>query len=266
MFDAVDDPYTHDEGTPTKPREQLEALAKSIRSLNADVLALTEVENRGILEQFVTVFLPDMGYEVVLFEGNDSRGIDVALLSRLPIGNVTSHRHLRFPDANGKPMRYQRDLLEVNIVPPEHRPFDVFVAHLKSKGGEDGGLEIREGEARETRKIFDEILKAKPDAPFVLCGDFNDTIDSEPVKTIIGEGPMGLTPFVRELPDGETISFNQPPFLSMIDFILASPQMAKDYVSHSYHIVVGGSPEKTGSDHNPVKAMFRLEPSGSANP
>jgi endonuclease/exonuclease/phosphatase family metal-dependent hydrolase len=102
------------------------------------------------------------------------------------------------------------------------------------------------------------LLRTNPEARFVVCGDFNDTIDSDPLKTILGSGPAALTPFVRELPP-DTITYNLPPHLSMIDFILASPAMARDYVPRSYQVITGGSPSLTGSDHNPVVARFRLE-------
>jgi len=260
LFDDVDDPYHADAARDAKPRPQLEALAKSIRALDADVLALTEVENRGYLERFVRVFLAGMGYQhVVLYEGNDVRGIDVAVLSRLPVGPVTSYRHLRFPDAGGTMIHYQRDLLRARIEPGEERtPFDVFVVHFKSKGGrDDGGIEIRLPEAKMTRTIFDGILKRDPGAAFVLCGDFNDYIDSDPVKTILGTGPTALAAFVEDLPPDGRVTFNQKPHLSMIDFILASPAMARWYVPKSYRIIPG-SPETTGSDHNPVLARFKI--------
>lgn len=259
LFDAVDDPYTNDQTTAPKPRRELQAIAQSIRDLNADVLGLVEVENRGYLQQFVDVYLADMGYEVVLYEGNDLRGIDVAVLSRLPVGPVTSYRHIRFPDAEGSPIRYQRDLLRVRIEPPAAPPFDVFVVHLKSKGGEEnGGLSIRLGEARQIRRTFDEILTREPDGRFVILGDFNDTFDSEPLQAIVGTGTNALISFIPELPPGETVTYNQAPHLSMIDFILASPAMARAYVPQSYRIITGGSPETTGSDHNPVVARFKL--------
>ncbi len=260
LFDDLDDPYHADSAKDAKPRERLEALARSIRALDADVLALTEVENRGYLERFVRVFLPDMGYQhVVLYEGNDVRGIDVAVVSRLPVGPVTSYRHVRFSDADGNPIRYQRDLLQVRIEPGDGKEaFEVFVVHFKSKGGADnGGIEIRLPEARMTRAIFDRILKQNPDAAFVLCGDLNDYIDSEPLTTILGSGATALTAFVDDLPPDGRVTFNRQPHLSMIDFILASPAMTKRYVRKSYHIIPG-SPETTGSDHNPVAAEFTL--------
>ncbi len=265
LFDTFDDPYANDETTPAKPVPQLEALGRNLHQLNADVLALCEVENRGGLQRFADTYLPDMGYEVVLYEGNDVRGIDVALLSRLPVGPVTSYRHLRFPDRSGKLIQFQRDLLRVRLEPKAGMAFEVFVVHLKSKGGsdqggtdDDPGIEIRVGEARTARGVFDDVLKHNPEARFVLCGDFNDTVDSEPLKTILGTGPTALTSFVSDLPADQRVSYNQPPFLSMIDFILASPAMTRQYVAKSYHIVVGGSPEKSGSDHNAVVARFKM--------
>jgi endonuclease/exonuclease/phosphatase (EEP) superfamily protein YafD len=57
-----------------------------------------------------------------------------------------------------------------------------------------------------------------------------------------------------ELPD----TYNQGRYHSMIDFILCSPAMAKQYVPGSFH-VVPGSPESTGSDHNPVAVEFSLQ-------
>jgi endonuclease/exonuclease/phosphatase family metal-dependent hydrolase len=157
-------------------------------------------------------------------------------------------------------MRFRRDLLEVRINPPGGTPFDVFAVHLKSKGGEDGGsLDVRSAEAREVRAILDERLKRDPNDSFIVCGDFNDTLDSEPVKAILGSGPGQLTNFVKDVPADERVTFNQEPFRSMIDFILASPAMAKRYAARSYRIPTG-SPETTGSDHNAVIARFLTKP------
>lgn len=259
LFDETDDPYTSDEGTPAKPKDQLQPLAATIRQLDADVVALEEVENRGYLERFVTAMLGDMGYEhIVCFEGNDRRGIDCAVLSRLPLGPVTSHRHLRF-DENGRPggdMFFRRDLLEVRIEPPDCPAFTLFVVHLKSKRDGDATEGYRLGEARQARRILDDLLKRDADALFLICGDFNDTFNSAPLKALRGDGDAALVDFVADLPK-DAITYNRGP-KSMIDFIFASPAMAKHYVPKSYH-VIPGSVETTGSDHNPVAAKFNLK-------
>lgn len=258
LFDAEDDPYRDDEGTRTKPRSELERLAATIRRLDADVLALQEVENRFYLERFVRVLLPDMGYRhVVHFEGNDNRGIDCAVLSRLPVGPVTSYRHILFDGPGRRPMRFLRDLLRVRIEPPDAAPFDVFVVHLKSKGSGESSHPIRLAEAQQVRAIVDDLLSHDPRARFVLCGDFNDEWDSPSLLALRGGGDTELKCFWTELPDDNRITYNKAPYRSMIDFILCSPAMSRTYVANSYTILPGDV-ESCGSDHNPVVAVFRI--------
>ncbi len=261
LFDAHDDPYHADEGTDVKPMTELETLAATIRRIDADILALQEVENRPYLERFVTAMLPDLGYEhVVLFEGNDRRGIDVALLSRLPVGPVTSHRHLTFSDGSGELMKFGRDLLRVRIEPKGYTPFDVFVVHFKSKrGGAVHTERYRVGESEQTRRVLTQILEKDKNALFLICGDFNDTWDSKPMKVLRGEGAHALRDFLSELPEG-TRSYNRMQTPQIIDFILASPAMGKLYVDKSYTILEG-TVESLGSDHNPVVAQFKLKAS-----
>lgn len=265
MFDVYDDPYTADESTPPKPRSELEHLAQSIRELNADVLALVEVENRPVLERFVRTFLADMGYDdVILFEGNDERGIDCAILSRLPVGPVTSYRHVRFGMPGGGTTRFRRDLLRARIEPEGGAAFDMFVVHLKSKRGESGDSSAtRMAEAGEVRSVCDELLKADAGARFVVCGDFNDTWESDPLRKIRGSGAGELKSFFVEIPEAARITYNREPHRSMIDFVLCSPAMAASYVQGSFHLR-DGSIETTGSDHNPVVAEFRTGSSATA--
>ncbi|GMU32141.1 MAG: endonuclease/exonuclease/phosphatase family protein [Planctomycetia bacterium] len=258
LFDEYDDPYHADEGTPAKPKAELERLAATIRKVNADVIALEEIENRGYLERFNAAMLADLGYQhVVCFDSNDRRGIDCAILSRLPVGPVTSYRHLQFSDGSGGQMSFSRDLLRARIEPPDCKAFDLFVIHYKSKrGGAAQTEKARVAECTKTREIFDEILKDDPKAMFLICGDFNDTFDSKPLKVLRGAGATALVDFTKELPE-KASSYNRMRNDSVIDFILASPAMAKTHVVGSYKIIPG-TVETAGSDHNPVVTQFKL--------
>lgn len=259
LFDDQDDPYHGDEKTGTKLRKDLILLAESIRQVDADILVLQEVENRGYLELFNRALLADLGYQhVVLTEGNDRRGIDVAILSRLPVGPVISYRHLRFPDTNGKEMSFSRDLLHAHIMPDKGPPLHVLAVHFKSQYGGKKADAIRTGEAQAVRGVLDDILKSDPQAHILLCGDFNDTIDSVPLQTILGGGKTEMTSFFSDVPEKERVTYNKEPYRSMIDFIFASPAMAKLYEKGSYEILPGG-PARTGSDHNAVIARFQLQ-------
>lgn len=261
LFDDADDPYSLDEMMSPKPRPQMEHVAKTIRELNADVLALEEVENRGILERFIEVFLPEMGYEhVVLFEGNEVRGIDVALISRLPLGTVTSHRHRDFSDGSGGSTRFERDLLQVQVEPPGMKPFEVWVLHLKSSyEGKEYAEPIRRAEGAEVRKQLDKRLAADPKARIIVCGDLNDTPDSATLGVIMGNGATGMKSFHTDLAEDQRVTYNKEPFRTMIDFLLVSPDLAGSYVNGSFKIIPG-SEETSGSDHNPIS--IKLKTSG----
>lgn len=260
LFDDQDDIYHQDEGTPAKPRDEMQRVAESIRKINPDVIAFQEVESRGYLERFIEVFLGDMGYDhVVHFEGNDHRGIDVCLASRLPVGVVRSHRHVLFPGPDGKPTQFERDLLCATIEPPGADPFEVWVVHLKSNfGGREAAEPVRIAEAMQVHKIIDDRLKKEPNLRFAIVGDFNDTFESTTLKSIVGSGGTGLVCTGAKLLEDKQISYNQKPYLTMIDFILASPAMGARYVADSCRIDPG-SPETTGSDHNPVSARFKVK-------
>ena len=255
LFDGHDNPYYSDETTRPKPRQEMEKLAATIQDINADVVSLQEVESRGYLERFNTVFLPDMGYEVVHYSGNDLRSSGLAVLTRIPVGQVVSHRHRRFKDPSGGSRRFSRDLLCVELLHPFAPSFEVWVTHLKSKrGGAEATEPQRMAETGEIRRRLQQKLKTNPNARVLLMGDFNDTLDSNPIKNLLSGGE--LTSFTRELPK-DTVTYTLSPYQSLIDFIFASPQASKALVTGSYK-VVSRSLEESGSDHNAVVADFEF--------
>ena len=163
LFDDVDDPYTNDEGTPAKSREAMEQWAAAIRKINPDVISLQEVENRGYLERFNKIFLADMGYNyVVHFDGNDLRGIDVALLSRAPIGEVTSRRHLPFTGPDGVERGFQRDVPAITVLPKDAEPGDsplfnravLFPTTAETLHGFPGPLRCPPDRSRRSASVF----------------------------------------------------------------------------------------------------------------
>ncbi len=88
--------------------------------------------------------------------------------------------------------------------------------------------------------------------------DFNDTWDSETLKTIVGVGSTALWSATGELGGNLPDTYNRVEYQSMIYFILCSPAMAKIYLKESFRVIPGAT-ETTGSDHNPVSVRFRLE-------
>ncbi len=256
FFDGWDDPYRADEITePAFVNERRrQRLADGIRMLDADVLCLQEIENRFALEEFVRAYLPDSGYETVLVEGNDGRGIDVALLSRLPVESVTSHRHRRFPDADGQEQRFQRDLLRVRIGAPLHA--EVFVVHLKSQAGDDEADRIRVAEAREAVGILRAEFARDTRWRALVAGDFNEVLGQPTLNAFLdsrGEGGAGLADACAGTVKP---TYNQEPHISRIDYILLTPALAAELAGGAVHDTLPGVDLKCTSDHYPVTALL----------
>lgn len=92
MFDGLDGegqasfPW---KGNPALARAHRDSLARVIRTIDADVVMVQEVENLGTLQLLAAESLQDMGYTAYLVDGRDSfTGQDVGLLSRLPVSEV----------------------------------------------------------------------------------------------------------------------------------------------------------------------------------
>ena len=72
--------------------KKLQNIAKVIKTFNPDVLVMEEIENINVLNQLVSNGLSGMGYtQVLLIEGDDSRGIDVGIISKYPIKSSKHH-------------------------------------------------------------------------------------------------------------------------------------------------------------------------------
>ena len=260
LFDKIDDPNKRDEGTPAKSAQSMAALADVMEDSHADVIALQEVENIDILTQFRDQnHLKDDYPYLTLVEGNDGRGIDVALLSKHPINNVVTHKDETFPVKGQEDRGFLRDLLQADIDIPDYGPVRFFLSHFASKRGGERADIMREAEATKAREIIKRETANFPSQKYVIMGDFNDTPDSPAAQTLTkkdGDG-WGLVDAFRDKPD--MVSYPTNPKTARkwgykrIDHILLSPQMAADQVGDQVH----KHPEsREASDHWMVSADF----------
>lgn len=263
LFDNIDDPNTADEGTPAKPASEQKALAAVIDTSDADVLALQEVENIEVLTEFRDKYgLAEEYPHVVLVEGNDRRGIDVALLSKYPIENVKSHKDEVFDVPGEAPRGFLRDLLQADITIPSYGPVRFFAAHLSSKLGGDRADTMRLAEAQAARSIIKEEVKDFPGQRYVVMGDFNDSPDSPAVQTMLAKDAdnWGLVDGFRETPGAVSYPTSEKTArkwgYKRIDQILLSPEMAATQVDQS---VLKHPQAKVASDHWMVTADFALK-------
>jgi len=152
---------------------KLGVLADTIRQVNdgrgADVIALQEVENTAVLERLRSEHLDGLGYlPAILVEGTDSRGIDVAFLSKLPLAGKPTLHPLHVPDY---PERQgdTRGVLQADFELPNGSVLTGFSIHFPAPFHPTG---MREAAYEHLNALRD----ALPDSHHVFAaGDFNTT-------------------------------------------------------------------------------------------
>lgn len=233
-------------------------LAANLRRANADVVALQEVGEEQQLGRLVT-HLADLGYGEPVVGTTDKRGIRCAILSRLPIlwSQVHTQKTLPFPHfVEGDPAPFadriplRRGIVHVRVEVPEIGEVDVLTAHLKSnlparlravdgreiedtstRGRAESAIRSlvqRAAEALYIRGLVDDIMKASPDHAVCVLGDFNDLVDSVPVRILRGFGEEGhdsLRPVADLVPASQRYSCFHGNEKSLIDHVLASPRL-----------------------------------------
>jgi endonuclease/exonuclease/phosphatase family metal-dependent hydrolase len=169
-------------------------IAARIKRMNVDVLAVQEVENIDILRKFNKDLLGSQYSYQILIEGNDPRFIDIAVLSKLPIGAVTSFQTAIHPTNPAQPI-FGRDMLEVEIWNEDRtmKLFTLYNNHLKSHFVPlDEDPELGSAKANQRRRHQAEVIaeiigeRMRPDSRYILLGDFNDPPDSyflEPITS-----------------------------------------------------------------------------------
>lgn len=246
-------------------------------TMNVDVLAVQEVENIDILREFNEKNLRNLYQHRVLIEGNDPRFIDVGLLSKLPIGAVTSFQTAEHDEAPGKTV-FGRDLLEVQILDNSRKKvlFTVYNTHLKSHFGDDDdggqGKKRNDKRRRQQAEAMQRIIGKRmgKNARYAVVGDMNDPPNATPLKALkkIDDQPMfnalkspteiGAMKDETDPADNPTTTAwthrfkasGQPPEHHLFDHIWLSPKLALKH--HGSFIGRRRNLGGDGTDHDPA--------------
>ena len=182
-----------------KPPAERVILANRLLAIDADVIAVQEVEDIGTLRMFGADHLQSRYPYLALVEGNDPRLIDVAVMSKLPLGAVTSWQHARHPADPLDPV-FSRDLLEVEVLSADgrRRLLTLYNNHLKSKFvpfNQDPVATTAASDLRRTQQaeVVSRIVEARqrPNGKFVIVGDMND-MPTAPTLAAFATGNLGL--------------------------------------------------------------------------
>jgi predicted extracellular nuclease len=315
----------------TDDTRQLTALA--IADTKADILCLQEVDNLDALNAFEFGYLFRMvgdGYrQKYLIEGNDSRGIDVAVMmkevtrdgEKIEFVSLKSHATLTFAELGlhnpaleainiqANERIFRRDCLELDVL-IGGKPLTLFVSHFKSKGGKRVGpdglgdtLPVRVAEAKAVRHVIEGKFGKEGGAgrDWLFCGDLNDFYEKlvitedanenlafsllpEPENAIsmLTEGGFCENLVARREADNRWTNYHtrgpQERQLTQVDYLLASPSLARKNAAAKPDIIRKGQPYRTifpkgqeveryprvgwdrpkASDHCPVAMTFGL--------
>jgi predicted extracellular nuclease len=202
--------------------DKIEFLAARILESEADVVGLQEIGSEKLLNELVLSLEKHAPYTHLVVGTPDVRGIRNAIVSRLPFksSRVLTSPNLDFPRfVEGDPPPFgarlplRRGVVHAEVDAGDFGSVDVLVVHFKSGRGvplrnaagepiapvvsRDYGeatvraLVFRAAEALFVRGAVDELL-ADPRRKVAVIGDFNDVVDSVPVRIVRGGGPTLL--------------------------------------------------------------------------
>jgi len=210
--------------------EAMRMTARVMRDVNADVLGVVEAESRPALERFNQEIVAAVGgqpYEnVMLIDGNDTRGIDVGVCYRDTFTLDFIRTHVSENRSDGQPL-FSRDCAEYRFLTPGGRVLLVMVNHFKSKGfGTPADNNARRrAQAGRVRELYDQRIAEGVDFNAVI-GDLNDTPDSAPLAPL-HEGTSLRDVFLHPTfaDGGYPGTFGLCNAANKIDYLLLSPQL-----------------------------------------
>lgn len=270
----------------TKPEARFLKLKANIERANPDIMTWQEVENLQAAEDFVKQYLDDR-YRVVLIEGNDSRGIDVALLVKkdLPFDVIAqSHREVT---KDGEKI-FSRDF----VVSEFHLPgakngdepiFKIMNTHNKSQRdspGDPRSVKKRTAQVQAQAEIALREQNKHPEVPAFIVGDLNADVrtasEFTPLWSIgykdsfnIVDNPIPLEARVTQsyFPQGGAPVYNQ------LDGILASPKAQEQKIVQNVEVLRDKGPdgkdlplpqsfrerERQASDHSAIRLQLDFQ-------
>jgi len=243
-----------------------------------DIVALCEVENDSVMRDLTKrSLLRGAGYQYVMTQSPDLRGIDVALLYQPLTFALDTAFALRVTPVGD--MRPTRDILYARGRVISGDTLHVYVVHAPSRyGGERYSRPFRQAVATRLCQSLDSLRQLSPDAHVIVTGDFNDAADSPALRQLTDNGLLHLTSDARG-ENGVRGTYRYQGEWGSLDHVLGSPtisSMVDTVFIHSPRFLLEKEPLYGGlrprrtyngiryqpgySDHLPLVVRLRLQP------
>ncbi len=259
----------HPSDPPLPSRQEYEVdLAKVENTILAAgapaVVALQEVENLSILQTLASRdALAGYGYQAVLMEGADSRGIDVGYLVRGDVQIVSVTQRAAPEGLTSRPPLVLQLLFGDTTI-------YVINNHFTSmSGGEQATEPTRLAQAAWNATLVEEIQAVEPEALIAVVGDLNSYLVSPPIERLRTAGlahvfDLCTPPDAARCPQGRPYTYIYQGEAQVLDHILVSAplfeRLARVEVLHvnaDFPLPDEADTSPTHkSDHDPVVAVF----------
>jgi endonuclease/exonuclease/phosphatase family metal-dependent hydrolase len=251
---------------------QVQAIARQLRHLNPDIIALNEIPNglKYEMTNWMTAFFPT--YQLAISPGTDGV-LRSGVISRFPITRSQSWLENASLTNFGYAGTYTRDLFEAEItVPGATEPLHVFTTHLKSAADVDA-QQRRAAECSAVSNFFVNVfIPTNGNRPYLLTGDLNEDIalpmsqnlqaiqrltNTTGLKLTTPLNPFTLTHFTHSIQGSLDARFDYVmPAGLLYSNILASQVFRTDLLPPPLPLNVNSNDDIVASDHLPVVMVF----------
>jgi endonuclease/exonuclease/phosphatase family metal-dependent hydrolase len=279
LFDHVDDPAMqgdHDDIKAATAPERCEALAQAIKAIDADIIALEEIESLEALKWFRDTYLPDAGYAYLAsIDVGYYRGVECSVMSRFKITEARvwpdeSLDDVRragtgwapVPPEQRQGLKFQRSPLMVNVQTDSGYELTIFALHHKA--GSDF-KHHREAEALQIVEYLDALREREPERNVVVMGDFNAAPFDKSLRIYLEAGmidTLAHRTIWKDDPDSPLYKTHESD--RVLDYILLNSAAHREmvigsafvygtlYPGDSYDFTRDPHPPGYASDHYPV--------------
>lgn len=211
--------------TRTKYWNKLNHIGQSILSCSdelPDLVALVEVENDSVVHDLVRrSLLRNAGYDYLVTESGDVRGLDVALLYQRSSFLPLCYDYIEVPILKG--MRPTRDILYVRGITISNDTLHVFVVHAPSRyGGEKETRPYR----MQVIKMLSTYIQTIGEGSVLIAGDFNDYVRDKSLKALEREGFQNVTKHARGRNGQARGTYRFQGDWHSLDHVFLSPKLA----------------------------------------
>ncbi len=208
LFDIENDPHTDDDDfLPTSAKRwtskryqnklrKLGAVISKIGEENAElapiIIGLAEVENKQVLSDLVrSKNLIEEKYSYIHYDSLDERGIDVALLYKSDVFEITNSETFSVYLQNELGERdYTRDILLVQGILNDEK-INIIVNHWSSRREGEKETEFKRiAAAKKVNDIITKIEKEHMNSKTIVMGDFNDNPNNDSLLLIEKESAL----------------------------------------------------------------------------